>query len=156
MQKGCEMTPEEAIYILNNTAWLGTDKGLEVYPAVKKAVEALKEVEKHKESFEWCTDCKEYDKDNHCCHRWTKRIRDTVSEMKSRFSWHNLRKNPDDLPEKDKRVEIVLAVNNVFRNAFGTRVYDNKFAVNGFITSLEVAAWRDIEQFVECEDEQCI
>ena len=25
--------------------------------------------------FEWCTDCKEYDQEKHCCHRWTKVIR---------------------------------------------------------------------------------
>ena len=30
---------------------------------------------------EWCTDCKEYDQEKHCCHRWTKVIRKTVEEM---------------------------------------------------------------------------
>ncbi len=34
------------------------------------------------ESFEWCTDCKEYDTENHCCHRFTKVIRDAVAELK--------------------------------------------------------------------------
>ena len=33
------------------------------------------------EDFEWCTDCKEYDQEQHCCHRWTKVIRQTVEEM---------------------------------------------------------------------------
>jgi hypothetical protein len=33
------------------------------------------------ESFEWCTDCKEYDQEAHCCHRWSKMIRKTVDEM---------------------------------------------------------------------------
>ena len=37
--------------------------------------------------FEWCTDCKEYDQENHCCHRWTKVIRQTVEEMKNRWKW---------------------------------------------------------------------
>ena len=32
---------EEAIEILNNTAWLGSDTGIKVYPAVKMAVDAL-------------------------------------------------------------------------------------------------------------------
>lgn len=32
--------------------------------------------------FKWCTDCKEYDQEKHCCHRWSKVIRDTVEEMK--------------------------------------------------------------------------
>ena len=35
------------------------------------------------EEFEWCTDCKEYDQKAHCCHRFTKVIRQTVEELKS-------------------------------------------------------------------------
>jgi len=34
------------------------------------------------EEFEWCTDCKEYDQERHCCPRWTKVIRNTVAELK--------------------------------------------------------------------------
>lgn len=34
------------------------------------------------ESFEWCHDCKEYDRQQHCCHRWTKAIRKTIEELK--------------------------------------------------------------------------
>lgn len=47
------------------------------------AIEALKEVQKHEETFEWCHGCKEYDKDNYCCHRWSKVIRNTVEELKT-------------------------------------------------------------------------
>lgn len=35
------------------------------------------------ETFEFCTDCKEYDNEKHCCHRWTKFIRRTIDEMKA-------------------------------------------------------------------------
>ena len=34
------------------------------------------------ESFEWCTDCREYDQERHCCHRFTKVIRQTVDELR--------------------------------------------------------------------------
>ena len=34
---------------------------------------------------EWCTDCKEYDHENHCCHRWTKVIRQTRRELQDEF-----------------------------------------------------------------------
>lgn len=34
------------------------------------------------EEFEWCGDCKEYDQEHHCCHRFTKVIRDTIEELK--------------------------------------------------------------------------
>lgn len=30
--------------------------------------------------FEWCTDCKEYDHERHCCPRWTKVIRNTLND----------------------------------------------------------------------------
>lgn len=39
------------------------------------------------EEFEWCHDCKEYDQEKHCCHRWTKVIRQTVEDMKNRWQW---------------------------------------------------------------------
>lgn len=35
------------------------------------------------EEFEWCHDCKEYDQNAHCCHRWTKVIRNTVNDLKT-------------------------------------------------------------------------
>lgn len=37
------------------------------------------------QSFKWCRDCKEYDQEKHCCHRWSKVIRDTVEEMKQEY-----------------------------------------------------------------------
>ena len=40
------------------------------------------EFAKVSEEFEWCHDCKEYDQEKHCCHRWTKVIRNTVEELK--------------------------------------------------------------------------
>jgi len=52
--------------------------------AIGMAIEALKEVQKHEETFEWCHDCKEYDKENYCCHRWSKVIRNTVEEIADR------------------------------------------------------------------------
>lgn len=35
--------------------------------------------------WEWCHDCKEYDQESHCCHRWTKVIRKTVAELEERY-----------------------------------------------------------------------
>ena len=31
---------------------------------------------------EWCTDCKEYDKERHCCPRWNRVIRKTAEEVR--------------------------------------------------------------------------
>lgn len=43
---------------------------------------AIKALEQEPTSFQWCTDCKEYDQEKHCCHRWSKVIRNAVEEMK--------------------------------------------------------------------------
>lgn len=39
-------------------------------------------IEQEPQVFKWCTDCREYDQEKHCCHRWSRVIRDTVAEMK--------------------------------------------------------------------------
>lgn len=65
----------------------------EVLYAPKKAILTFEEFEKaidnlpsvtpqEPQSFKWCTDCKEYDTEKHCCHRYSKVIRDTVAEIR--------------------------------------------------------------------------
>lgn len=46
-------------------------------------IEAMPSADLECQEFEWCHDCKEYDQQNHCCHRWTKVIRQTVEELKA-------------------------------------------------------------------------
>lgn len=41
----------------------------------------------NEKSFEWCNGCKEYDQSAHCCHRWTKAIRNTVEELRNESQW---------------------------------------------------------------------
>ena len=41
---------------------------------------AIAALEQQAEDNEWCLDCKEYDKEQHCCHRFTKVIRQAVEE----------------------------------------------------------------------------
>ena len=55
--------------------------------------------------FEWCTDCKEYDQEKHCCHRWTKVIRQTVEEMKNRWKWTPV---TEALPWNDTNVLVTV------------------------------------------------
>lgn len=31
--------------------------------------------------YEWCSDCKEYDSEHHCCPRWNSVIRSTVEDL---------------------------------------------------------------------------
>ncbi len=62
------------------------------------------------EGFEWCTDCKEYDQERHCCHRWTKVIRNTVAELKAEQRWIPC---SERLPEDDRTKVVTLANGNV-------------------------------------------
>ena len=62
--------------IYNSYDSIGVDK-------VRNYLKALPSVTPQKQqTFKWCTDCKEYDQEKHCCHRWSKVIRNTVEEMK--------------------------------------------------------------------------
>ena len=51
------------------------------YKLFENTIDELPSAEQ--EEFEWCYDCKEYDQKAHCCHRWTKCIRQTIEEIKS-------------------------------------------------------------------------
>lgn len=49
--------------------------------AILKKIKALPSAEEMAFN-EWCTDCKEYDHENHCCPRFNRVIRETVEEVK--------------------------------------------------------------------------
>lgn len=61
---------------------------------VKIIAEAIYNGRTELEAFEWCTNCKEYDPEKHCCHRWTKVIRNTVNELSAAWQWTPVENNP--------------------------------------------------------------
>jgi len=69
------MENKEAIELLKGVA-VYADR--EFKNDLNLAIAALEQQEKAFD--EWCTDCKEYDKERHCCHRFTKVIRQAVEE----------------------------------------------------------------------------
>lgn len=72
--------------------------------ALTLAIAALEQQEKAYD--EWCPDCKEYDKEKHCCHRFTKVIRQTVEECKKEWpdsKWYPVK---EKLPEIHKDVLV--------------------------------------------------
>ena len=78
-----QMTNKSAIIILRNISLWNLINGNE-YNALQMAIKALSATpaEQTHEEWEWCTDCKEYDQEQHCCHRYCKVIRETVDEIK--------------------------------------------------------------------------
>lgn len=83
-------TIHKAIYALfNDTEEPMTEKDkllLTVNKAVSTAVRNLPASQPEYSMDEWCTDCKEYDHEKHCCPRFNRVIRETVAEVKENAS----------------------------------------------------------------------
>ena len=82
-----ELTPKEAITVIRNLQdWLyfsSMNGGTKIQrEALDIAVNAIEKQIQSEESFEWCNGCKEYDQEKHCCHRYSKVIRQAFEEMK--------------------------------------------------------------------------
>lgn len=68
-------------------------------------------LEQEPQTFKWCADCREYDQEKHCCHRWTKVIRNTVEEMKQEYIEREvLDKIKGQMKDYLRGVEITLEV----------------------------------------------
>ena len=69
---------------------------------------AIADLEKQEQAEnEWCPDCAEYDKENHCCHRFTKVIRQTVEECKREWANEGWIPVTERLPKKQTKVLVV-------------------------------------------------
>lgn len=145
------MTHEEAIEVLQKdircSKYIGGDclKGCgencenyyneaDFVESVAMAIEALEKVKKSEETFEWCTDCKEYDHEHYRCNRWNKRIRDTVEELRGSTMWIPCE---DMLPEIGQQVlccnddgKVFTSCMNINKAAFdGTYVFGQHWGV---------------------------
>lgn len=67
------MNRKEAIAELNRI-WHSPYLDLSLKGGLAEAIEALKE------DHPWCVECKEYDQEQHCCHRWSSQIRMTIED----------------------------------------------------------------------------
>lgn len=61
-----------------------TDEGSTALYETVKAIKALPSAQP--ELDEWCTDCKEYDTENHCCPRWNRVIRETLKDAQPKIT----------------------------------------------------------------------
>lgn len=87
----------------------------------------------------------------------TKRqVLDVVSYLfdeQNKYRWHDLRKNPADLPEDNKDVLVTIkggCVNRTWHDSCGWRNTTAKKA--SYYSDKSVLAWREIEEF-ESEEE---
>ena len=45
-----------------------------------KLIKIVEELPTIPQTYEWCKGCKEYDTENHCCHRYSSFIRETLQD----------------------------------------------------------------------------
>lgn len=99
------MDNKKAVFVLKSS---NTNNSL-LNEAIALAINALEEVEKHEETFEWCTGCKEYCSNTHSCPRWNKVISRTVEEIKQGYAIVNCReciyRNTKDCPVNGDFIE---------------------------------------------------
>ena len=89
------------------------------------------------EEFEWCHDCKEYDREAHCCHRWTNVIRKTVDEIKAEQRWIPC---SERLPGKGMRAVLLYSNEKISGGVYmGDRVWDVDY--NDTDLSVYIIAW---------------
>jgi len=84
------------------------------------SIEILPSAEPEVESFEWCHDCKEYDQEHYCCHRWTKVIRQTVEELKANERTAEVR-------PLEKRSETVMGWEGVCTNCGAYTIHEMNY-----------------------------
>lgn len=138
-EESCSMTYEEAIdKIVWTPLMRSPNENGELKEALYMACNALENAELF-EQIKWERDV---------ALAQLKELGLSLGEKTSdKYRWHDLRKNPEDLPKEEIRVEMIVLAVNEKRNVFGMRLHDNIWAINGFVTSLDVIAWREIEPF---------
>lgn len=75
---------QAVIEVIKDYASMLWKKYYEPFPesTILEMIQELPSVPAEQTHEEWCTDCKEYDQEQHCCHRYCKVIRQTVDEIK--------------------------------------------------------------------------
>lgn len=156
-----KLKPSEAIKILeeikedNN----GMYKYHQLYcTAINMGILAIETLEKQKGTFEWCSDCAEYDKERHCCHRFTKVIRQTVEECKKEYANEGWIPVMERLPKEDCECRVTED-NGHFKYVVDCYWSNHKkqFEVwsdyyDCYIPIVNVTAWKPIEKPYTEED----
>ena len=75
---------------------------------------------------EWCTDCKEYDKERHCCPRWNRVIRQTLKDAHIEPQWIPC---SERLPEKDGYYLTTTCYRQVYVDYWNEDHFDRTEAV---------------------------
>lgn len=76
-----------------------------IYRTESEAIEAWNRAMGADRGFdEWCTDCKEYDHDKHCCPRWNRVIKNCVNEVREKYDERTAKVEKVDMPSEHNKV----------------------------------------------------
>lgn len=78
--KDCMLDPDDCRY----------ENAEEINGVLRFAKDRIKEApsaQPERRHDEWCTDCKEYDQEKHCCPRWNRVIRTTLQDAQRTGRW---------------------------------------------------------------------
>ena len=73
---GDTISRQGAIQLVQKKAWLTTATKAQLIAGITQLPTADPGLD------EWCTDCKEYDQERHCCPRWNRVIRETLKDAR--------------------------------------------------------------------------
>ena len=128
------------------------------YEGLEIEINNLPSVTQEPQTFKWCTDCKEYDQEKHCCHRWSKVIRNTVEEMKQEPRWIPV---SEYLPVTNDEVLVTYIVNGNAKKRYveTANCFDGEWSsVNDEYripnTKIEIIAWCEMPKPYKAETEE--
>lgn len=78
--------------------------------------------------YEWCHECKEYDQEKHCCHRWSRAIRNTIAELEEYYGKYITKHDKTlviDYPDTDDVQTIIVMDDEGFTRVFEERRSDD-------------------------------
>lgn len=123
------MNLEEIINQEREKAEEGMKKSIELFPSFE-GCKCMESAEEHEQLADWLEELKE------------------LRKHKEKYRWHDLRKNPADLPEDNKDVLATIkggCVNRTWHDSCGWRNATAKKARH--YSDKSVLAWKEIEEF---------
>lgn len=135
-----ELNPKDLISVTKHTAIIDLAN---TYRDIADMIEGIK-------FDEWCTDCKEYDKEEHCCPKFNRVIRRTIEEQRKQGNWIPV---SERLPDNTGDMLVTCFIHESWQTKHGYFNGDNWviLAYGKIWDDLEVAAWMPLPEPYEAE-----
>lgn len=129
------MNLEDVINQEREKAEEGMKKSIELFPSFEGR-KCMESAEEHEQLAEWLEELEE------------------LRKYKEKYRWHDLRKNPDDLPEDNKQVLVSIKDGCIHRTWHDSHGWRNRNSKIRYYSDKSVLAWREIEEFESEEEDE--